>query len=740
MLAGNNVAGVTIGLTGTTNTSTTTDAQGNYSFPNLPGGGNYLVTPAGTGFSFSPVNFSFINLDVNRIANFVATQTQVNITGTVVDANDAALNNVTVALTKNGASAGTTQTNVLGNYSFLNLEAGASYAVTPVGTFAPQAVTLNNLTTNATANFKSSPSIPPQCNTGSFGTATNFLPATFPYTVVTGDFNNDAKLDLAVTNQGSNNVSILLGAGNGTFGTATNFVVGTLPNGLATGDFDGNGNLDLVVANRNSNNISILLGTGTGTFGAATNFAVGTVPISVAVAAFNNDGKADVAVANQTANNISILLGTGTGSLGAATTFAVGSFPFAVAAGDLNGDGKVDLVAANFGSNNVSILLGTGTGSFGAATNFAAGSGPNYVAISDLNSDGKIDLAVADFSSASLSILVGNGTGGFGAPTSFGVGTNPQTISVGDFNGDTKLDLAVANRNSNNVSILLGLGTGNFLAAANFAVGAAPLSAAIGDFNGDGKTDLVSANSSSNDLSVLLNDGQSCNTQASLSISGRTSNAANNALAEVTVTLSGPISRVAQTDASGNYSFLNLVPGGNYSVTVQSNYFTFAPSRADFFNLSSSQVANFVAAPLAVPSPTPTPNDDFGNSARDASKWTIGVQTSATTAFDPQVITAQTNGQLVVTPLTQAKGMHFAGYVSANSFDMRNGSAKVEVVKAGTGGVDTIFAVGTDVDNFYRFMVHTPGAATTLAPRARGRDGIERPLDATTAQLIFQVS
>src|SRR6185295_444561 len=224
------------------------------------------------------------------------------------------------------------------------------------------------------------------------------------------------------------------------------------------------------------------------------------------------------------------------------------------------------------------------------------------------------------------------------------------------------------------------------------------------------------------------------------SISGRVANATNSALADITATLSGPITRVTQTDANGNYSFGNLIPGGNYTVTLQSSYFVFAPSRADFFNLSSSFVANFVAAPLAVPVPTPTPNDDFGSNNRDASKWTIGAQTSSTTAFDPQVSTTQVNGQLIITPLTQSTGMHYAGYVSANSFDLRNGSARVEVSQAATGGADTIFAVGADVDNFFRFLVHTPGPPTGLAPRAKGRDGIEKPLDTTVSQLVFQVN
>ena len=47
--------------------------------------------------------------------------------------------------------------------------------------------------------------------------------------VAVGDFNRDGKLDVAVANNGSNNVSILLGDGAGRFGLATNFAAGSGP-------------------------------------------------------------------------------------------------------------------------------------------------------------------------------------------------------------------------------------------------------------------------------------------------------------------------------------------------------------------------------------------------------------------------------------------------------------------------------------------------------------------------------
>jgi Calx-beta domain-containing protein len=84
--------------------------------------------------------------------------------------------------------------------------------------------------------------------------------------------------------------------------------------------------------------------------------------------------------------------------------------------------------------------------------------------------------------------------------------------------------------------------------------------------------------------------------------------------------------------------------------------------------------------------------------------------------------------------------MHYAGYVSANSFDMRNSKVSVELVQAATGGADSIFSIGSDANNFFRFMVHTAGVPTSLAPRAKGPDGIVRELDSTVSQLIFQVN
>ena len=64
-----------------------------------------------------------------------------------------------------------------------------------------------------------------------------------------GDFNGDGRTDLAVANNGSNYVSVLLGNGDGTFQNQVRYAAGTNPSSIVAGDFNGDGRTDLAVAN-----------------------------------------------------------------------------------------------------------------------------------------------------------------------------------------------------------------------------------------------------------------------------------------------------------------------------------------------------------------------------------------------------------------------------------------------------------------------------------------------------------
>jgi hypothetical protein len=173
-----------------------------------------------------------------------------------------------------------------------------------------------------------------------------------PTSTAVADFNGDGKLDLAVSNYGSNNITVLLGNGLGGFTPAPGspFAVGAVPDGLVTGDFNRDGKPDLAVANESDDNVTVLLGDGAGGFTPAPGspFSAGPVPIGLAVADFNGDGVPDLAVVDVRGNDVWILLGNGLGGFSFTAVppdiFAVGSTPVSVRAGDFNGDGKEDLV------------------------------------------------------------------------------------------------------------------------------------------------------------------------------------------------------------------------------------------------------------------------------------------------------------------------------------------------------------------------------------------------------------
>jgi hypothetical protein len=340
---------------------------------------------------------------------------------------------------------------------------------------------------------------------GSFGPKTDFTTGGNPFCVAIGDVDRDGKPDLAVANSNSNTVSILIGDGAGSFSPKIDFATGSDPRSVVVGNFNGDGMPDLAVADAGANAVSVLLGTGSGGFGTRTDFATGVSPVSVAVGDFDRDGMPDLATANAGVNSASVLRGTGTASTGSfleRTELPAGTsaFAFSVAADDFNGDGTLDVAVADAGTDSVSIFMGDGAGGFGAKTDYATGMSPYSVAIGDVDGDGKPDLAVANGGANTVSLLLGTGTGSFGTKADF-------SVAIGDFNRDGKPDLAVANYWSDNVSVLLGNGAGSFGVSNDFTTGGHPHALAIGDVDGDGKLDLATANSNVDSVSILRGDG-----------------------------------------------------------------------------------------------------------------------------------------------------------------------------------------------------------------------------------------
>ena len=324
-----------------------------------------------------------------------------------------------------------------------------------------------------------------------------------PHATATADFNGDGRPDLAVTNEGSGTVSILLGAATGALGAAIEVGVGIGPKAVAVGRFDGNATPDLAIANAGGNSVTILLGSGDGSFGAPKTQAVGSRPVSVAVADFDGDGDEDLAVANMGdgtgPNTVTVLKGTGTGSFDAGSSYAAGHAPSAVVAGDFNGDTIIDLAVADYDFNfqstaNLAILGGDGTGVFGPPSYVNTVSRPIAMVGEDLDGNGRVDLVIGTESGSGVTVLMGATGGGLSAPVNHPApGSGVRSIGVRDLDGDGLRDLALTHNCTcdSDVSILMGIGGGAFGAATAVPAGGSAVS--VEDFDQDGAPDLAAA-------------------------------------------------------------------------------------------------------------------------------------------------------------------------------------------------------------------------------------------------------
>lgn len=188
--------------------------------------------------------------------------------------------------------------------------------------------------------------------------------------IAVGDFNGDGYADLAITNAGGNNVTILLGDGTGTnFTAAASPTTGSKPAAIAVGDFNGDGIDDLAVANSGDGTETILLGKGDGTFSALPAINAGNTPFAVAVGTFNGSGTADTAVVNQVPD--STVAGTATLLLSqltqTATATATNISPL--------GTGTTHLADASYAGDDIF------AGSISATTSLAGAGGTEVVTV-----------------------------------------------------------------------------------------------------------------------------------------------------------------------------------------------------------------------------------------------------------------------------------------------------------------------------------------------------------------------
>lgn len=479
----------------------------------------------------------------------------------------------------------------------------------------PEIVTANSGSSNVTVlrNLTSGSSL-------AFAEPQHITTAEGPAFVDAADVDGDNKPELAVVNPVSNSVSVLKNtsvSGTVSFELGANIPAGNNPSFLAFGDLNADGKMDMVVTNPGSNTISVYENkAANGTIDAASfaksDYAAGQAPASVVIADLNKNGRAEIAVSNKTGNSVSVFqnlippvvtsVSPASGAPGtpgtqitisgknfnetaennvvyfgavranvisaskesivvevpagatdrtisvldktsglsgfSSSVFAVtngqtdgsysfrtaysteeGASPQSVTAADIDGDGRPDLVSVD-PSGKIFVSLNTGSAAVASGLlqnyTFTADPGVSVVRTSDIDGDGKLDLVLANPTNNKIYVLLNTSSTGsvtFATPQSFIAGINPSSLAVADLDSDGKPDIIATGVNSDVATVLRNIslnGTVLFESSYSVQTGSKPSFVTVRDLNNDGKPEIITANAGEesnpgNTISVLYN-------------------------------------------------------------------------------------------------------------------------------------------------------------------------------------------------------------------------------------------
>ena len=406
------------------------------------------------------------------------------------------------------------------------------------------------------------------------------------------DFNGDGKLDIAITDDYSQTVSVYLNDGTGHFGAPVTTTLNVPSIGglgaLVAGDVNEDGKQDLIVAPVAGLQYDVvLIGKGDGTFTQSEQIPGSYGFESAALVDINGDKHLDLVAGGN--GSLFVHLGDGKGNFTQQPITSASGLYLGLAVGDFNGDKHLDFVAANFTSNQLSFYPGIGDGSFKTAAAIQSSDlfSTSSLASADFNGDGKLDLLVGESDIAY--ILAGNGDGTFQtdssknppvilAPT---LSPGPQVgvapiVATADMDGNGSPDIVAADDGSGKLSVLLNDGTGKFsVIGPDFtaALDAGSESVQLADLNGDGLPDVIVTNYKTQNISIFLSVIPKTTPAIAIQSSAAQALAGSNVTITVQVKGTGtttPTGSVALASGSTSYGQQNLDPTGQATFTLQS--------------------------------------------------------------------------------------------------------------------------------------------------------------------------
>jgi VCBS repeat protein len=350
-----------------------------------------------------------------------------------------------------------------------------------------------------------------------------------PRSLRAADFDRDGIVDFAWANSNSDELAVVLRRGPGRFAEVPDILLrdplvqAPSVQAIATGDLDRDGKLDVAVANGSTPNVSIFYQLSPREFVAAPPLAIASPPLAVAIGDLDGDGFPDVAVAESGRDRVDLFFQTGPRTF--ATTPQVietgaGSSPRGVALGDLDGDGLLDVVVAESLGRNVSIYF-QGPDTRAGMADFTADRTQRLdwppdksLAIADLDDDGLQDLVVPSLTMHAVGVFRQGADPSHPLYLAYtsppGSCSSPSSAVLADVDHDGRIDIVIGSTQGGIGEICILRNETASPSTLSFNLrGSVPRlnsecrSVAVADVDADGDADVVSANGAAMVLQIL---------------------------------------------------------------------------------------------------------------------------------------------------------------------------------------------------------------------------------------------